>query len=178
MNFRFATQNDPAAIVSLFTSVFARSEGEAEGALIGQLARNLLAQTEESDLACFVAAEAEQILGAIAFSRLTFDPAIAAFILAPVAVRSDRQGQGIGQALIRYGLAELKHQGVSLVLTYGDPAFYSKVGFQAISPEQIIPPFALSQPEGWLGQSLSEAAIATYSGRCTCVAALSDPQYW
>ena len=178
MDFRLSTQRDTEAIVSLFTSVFAQSEGEAEGTLIGQLVQNLLAQTETSYLYCFVAVEKSQILGAIAFSRLMFDPPIAAFILAPGGVRSDRQSQGIGQTLINHGLSELKHQGVSLVLTYGDPAFYSKVGFQPISPEQIIPPFVLSQPEGWLGQSLTEETIATYSGRFTCVAALSDPQYW
>jgi putative acetyltransferase len=178
MDFRLATQNDGEAIVSLFTSVFAQSEGVAEGALIGQLARNLLEQTEASDLYSFVAVEPGQIWGAIVFSRLRLDTPIAAFILSPVAVRSDRQGQGIGQALINYGLSDLKHRDVRLVMTYGDPRFYGKVGFQPISPEQIIPPYALSQPEGWLGQLLTGEAISILSGRCTCVAALSDPQYW
>ncbi|WP_204140492.1 GNAT family N-acetyltransferase [Halomicronema sp. CCY15110] len=178
MDFRLATQNDGEAIVSLFTSVFAQSEEDAEGALIGQLARNLLEQTEAADLYSFVAVEHGQILGAIVFSRLRLDAPISAFILSPVAVRSDRQGQGIGQALINHGLGELKHQGERLVLTYGDPAFYGKVGFQPVSPEQIMPPYALSQPEGWLGQVLTGEAIASLSGRCTCVAALSDPQYW
>lgn len=178
MDFRPHTPDDAPAIAALFTDVFAQSEGAAEGQLIGQLARDLLAQTKASDLYCFIAVDESQILGAIFFSRLEFESDIAAFILAPVAVHSDHQGQGIGQALINHGLSELRQRGVSVVLTYGDPGFYHKVGFRPISPERVRAPFALSQPEGWLGQSLSGDAIATLSGPCTCVAALSDPQYW
>jgi predicted N-acetyltransferase YhbS len=178
MHFRQHTHNDSRAIVSLFTSVFAKSEGEAEGALIGQLAKDLLEKTDERDLYCFLAVDDGQIVGSIYFSRLEFENGLESFILAPVAVHSDHQGQGIGQALIKYGLRELKHREVSVVLTYGDPRFYQKVGFHPISPEKIRAPFALSQPEGWLGQSLAGDALAALSGKCTCVAALNDPKYW
>lgn len=178
MDFRRYTKNDSPAIVALFASVFTESEGADEGRLIGQLAKNLLEMTDEPDLRCFVAVDADQIVGAVFFSRLEFAHEIEAFILAPVAVHSDRQGQGIGQALINYGLNALKHQGVRVVLTYGDPAFYRKVGFRPISHEKVKAPFMLSQPEGWLGQSLSGDAIETLSGQCTCVEALRDPAYW
>lgn len=178
MDFRRHTLKDSKAIVSLFTSVFATSEGEAEGSLIGQLAENLLEKTAERDLYGFLAEDDGQILGAIFWSRLTFEADLDAFLLAPVAVHSDHQGQGIGQALIKHGLSELQQDGVSVVLTYGDPRFYGKVGFHAISPERIQAPFPLSQPEGWLGQSLVDQAIETVSGACTCVAALNDPAYW
>ena len=178
MDFRLYTQNDSQAIVLLFASVFAKSEGEAEGTLNGQLAQNLFDKTDEHDLYCFIAVDEEQIVGSIFFSRLAFERGIESFILGPVAVHSDHQGQGIGQTLLKHGLSDLKSRGVSIVLTYGDPRFYRKVGFHPISPEKIHPPFALSQPEGWLGQSLSRDEIATLSGQCTCVEALSDPQYW
>jgi predicted N-acetyltransferase YhbS len=172
-------QSDAQAIVSLFTSVFANSEGEAEGMLIGQLAKDLLEKTDQSDLRCFVGVDHGQIIGSIFCSRLVFEnDDVEAFILAPVAVHSDHQGQGIGQALINYGLNELKNQGVSVALTYGDPSFYQKVGFRSISHHTIKAPFALSQPEGWLGQSLSDDAIEALSGKCTCVEALSNPAYW
>jgi putative acetyltransferase len=178
MDFRRHTYNDSQAIGSLFSSVFAKSEGEAEGRLIGQLAKDLLEKTDEHDLYCFVAVDDDQIVGSICFSRLGFEHDIEAFILGPVAVQSDHQGKGIGQALINHGLRELKHQGVSIALTYGDPGFYQKVGFRPISHEIIRAPFALSQPEGWLGQSLSGDSIETLSGKCTCVEALSNPAYW
>jgi predicted N-acetyltransferase YhbS len=95
-----------------------------------------------------------------------------------VAVHSDYQGKGVGQALINFGLKELKDRGVAVVLTYGDPAFYHKVGFHQVSHETIIAPFELSQPEGWLGQSLIGDAVETLRGTCKCVAALNDPAYW
>lgn len=178
MNYRLHTKNDLRAIVQLFESVFGDSEGEAEGALISQLAEDLFEKTDENDLFNFVADDHGQILGSIFFSRLSFESGIAAFILAPVAVRTDCQGKGIGQALINYGLKELKARGVSVALTYGDPNFYQKVGFRPIPHEVIRAPFELSQPEGWLGQSLVDDTISTLSGSCTCVEALRDPTYW
>lgn len=178
MEFRHHTQNDSQGIVLLFSSVFAQAEGEAEGALIGQLAHDLLENTDEQDRYCFVAVDDGQIVGSIVFSRLDFESDIDAFILSPVAVHSSHQGQGIGQALINHGLSELKNRGVSIVLTYGDPRFYRKVGFHPILQETLRAPFELSQPEGWLGQSLSDASVEALSGDCTCVEALNDPAYW
>ena len=178
MQFRHHTPNDSQAIVSLFKSVFAKAEGETEGALISRLAEDLLNNTKERDRYCFVALKNGPIVGAIFFSRLRFEQDMEAFILAPVAVHNDYQGQGIGQGLINHGLSELNKKGVSVVLTYGDPAFYGKVGFCSISPDTVIPPVVLSQPQGWLGQTLNGDAIETLSGQCTCVDALQDPAYW
>lgn len=178
MDFRPHTKEDSRAIVQLFASVFTDSEGEAEGALISRLAKDLLEKTDAHDLVNFVADHDGRIIASIFFSRLGFENGIEAFILAPVAVHSDYQGKGIGQALIDYGLKELKARGVSVALTYGDPGFYRKVGFRHISPETVRPPFDLSRPEGWLGRSLVGDAIETLSGSCACVEALSDPAYW
>ena len=58
-----------------------------------------------------------------------------------VVVHSDHQCKGIGQALIRHGLKALRDEGVSVILTYGDPSFYGNVGFQAISDETVRAPF-------------------------------------
>ena len=180
MEFRQYTQNDAAAIECLFRSVFTKSEGEAEGELVGNLAKELMIETAEDDLYGFVAVEQEQIVGSIFFSRVAVEDnsEIECFILAPVAVHSDFQGKGIGQSLINHGLNTLRDKQVNVVLTYGDPRYYCKVGFQSISHEVIRAPFKLSQPEGWLGQSLVGDAIDTISGRCVCVNAWNNPVYW
>jgi putative acetyltransferase len=125
-----------------------------------------------------VAVDGEPLVGAIFFSRLSFEQDEAAFILSPVAVHVDYQGQGVGQRLITHGLGAIKKAGVRLVTTYGDPAFYSKVGFRPLSQEIIKAPHRLSQPEGWLGQSLTDDPIAPIPGGCRCVAALDNPAYW
>jgi putative acetyltransferase len=178
MEFRQHTQDDSSAIEFLFASVFAKSEGEAAGKLISNLAKELITDTDEDDLYGFVVIDNCQIIGSIFFSRLTFKDSIKAFILSPVAVHNDYQGKGIGQELINHGLNALKDEGVNVVLTYGDPKFYHKVGFHHISHEKIRAPFKLSQPEGWLGQSLIGNSIENISGSCTCVKALNNPLYW
>jgi len=177
MKLRRYDAEDLKAIVHLFRSVFAKSEGETEGALIGKLAADLFETSDEHDLFNYVAVD-DRLVGSIFFSRLKFDNNDDVFILGPVAVQSDRQGEGIGKALISHGLEDLTNQGVRAVLTYGDPTFYEKVGFHTISPSVIEAPFELSQPDGWLGQSLIDNHIETLSGRCTCVTALNDPAYW
>jgi len=60
---------------------------------------------------------------------LTFESEVNAFLLGPVAIHTSYQGKGIGQKLINFGLNTLKENGVELAFTYGDPNFYSKVGF-------------------------------------------------
>lgn len=170
---------EPKAITSLFYSVFSLSEGEEEGLAVCKLARDLMVITDESDLYGFVAVDEEHILGAIFFSRLTFETGIEAFILAPVAVDSDHQGEGIGQELINHGLQQLKQAGVSLVMTYGDPAYYTRVGFKPVSQDVIQPPHKLTQPVGWIGQSFKDdSSISTSQGACRCVQALDDASYW
>jgi predicted N-acetyltransferase YhbS len=178
IEFRPYHSGDSSAIRKLFVSVFSAAENEREGALIGDLAKNLIASTASRDLYGFVAVDAERLVGAIFFSRLTFEQAIEAFILAPVAVRTEYQGMGIGQALITHGLQEMRKHGVRVVITYGDPAFYSKLGFRPLSQDIIQAPLELSQPEGWLGQSLTDDSIEPIPGRCSCVKALDNPAYW
>ena len=178
MEYRIYQPNDAPAIQNLFTSVFTESEGEEEGKLVGGVARELMASTDAGDLFGFVAVEGERIVGAILFSRLTFEQEIEVFLLAPVAVDSDQQSKGIGQALIRHGLGEMKASGTSYVITYGDPAFYSKVGFHPISQDAFMPPYELSQPIGWIGQSLTDETIDAIPGRSKCVKAFGDPALW
>ncbi len=178
MKFRTHNTDETQLIATLCGSVFADSEGEAEGALIGKLAANLFELTDDDDLHNYVADDSGQIVGTIFFSRLRFETDIDAFILGPVAVRSDQQGAGIGKNLIRHGLNDLQRRGVEMVLTYGDPAYYQQVGFQQISPATVRAPFELSQPHGWLGQSFTENPIDALAGSCTCVSAFHDPVYW
>lgn len=178
MEYRGHRASDAEAIERLVVAAFSASEGEEEGRQIGHLVRDLIAGTGDRDLYGFVAVDREAVAGAIFCSRLTFERDVEVFLLSPVAVHPDWQGVGIGQALITHGLRTLKDRGVQVVTTYGDPAFYGKVGFRPLSEEVIAAPVALSQPEGWLGRSLTEEAIEPIPGRCSCVEALNDPAYW
>ena len=170
--------DDTEEIKQLFTNVFSDSEGHSEGLLIGNLADHLLTGTDAQDLYGFVAIENELIIGSILFTRLRFESEVDAFLLSPVAIQTNFQGKGIAQQLINFGIHYLKENGVTLVFTYGDVKFYSKVGFNAISEKLVKAPLKLSYPEGWLRQSLTGDEIKAIAGNSYCVEALNLPIYW
>ena len=62
-------------------------------------------------------------------------------MLAPLAVASSRQRQGIGSALVRAGFERLKAEGVAQVYVLGDPDYYGRFGFEPESA--LLPPYAL-----------------------------------
>jgi predicted N-acetyltransferase YhbS len=179
MEFLTGHKGREAEIIDLFTATFTASEGEEEGALIGELVRNLLGGTAGQDLFVFTAEEDGVIIGGIVFSRLTYAlDERTVFVLAPVAVATEKQGKGIGQRLLTHGLATLRSAGVDTVMTYGDPNYYAKVGFVPISEADAPAPHKLNHPEGWLGQSLTDRAMAPLKGPSHCVEALNDPLFW
>lgn len=96
VRFRERRKAEEETIGRLFASVFSDSEGEEEGNLIGELARDLFESTDEPDLFNFVAEVDGQISGSIFWTRMVFEKEDAAFILAPVTVRSEYQGKSIG----------------------------------------------------------------------------------
>ena len=179
MDYSTEYQTQADAIAALFTNTFTVSEGAEEGALIGALARRLIAETPAEDLRVFTAWEDGALVGGIFFTRLSYagDPRTV-FMMAPVAVATAQQGKGVGQRLIAHGLAALRQQGVDIVVTYGDPAFYGRVGFKAITESEVPAPFPLQHPEGWQVQSLDGAELVPLIGPPRCVEAFNDPVLW
>jgi len=147
--------------------------------LIGALARDLMTTTPMEDLHVFTAEDTGALMGSIMFSRMRYpeDPR-AVFLLSPVAVMPDHQSKGVGQTLIKSGLATLRTAGVDVALTYGDPEYYRRVGFSQVSQTQAAPPVPLQHPHGWQGQTLNGATFTPLKGPSTCVPALQDRTYW
>jgi predicted N-acetyltransferase YhbS len=179
MNVSTDYETHAAAIADLFAATFSASEGAQEGALIGALARRLIAETPEGDLRVFTAWEEDALLGGLFFTRLTYDgDPRTVFLMAPVAVATAHQGQGLGQRLITQALDALRQEGVDVAVTYGDPAFYGRVGFTPVSEADLPAPQPLQQPQGWIAQSLTEAPLTPLHGPARCVAAFDDPALW
>ena len=183
MKFRQYDSSEIETITQLFTQTFTDSEGENEGKTVGKLANDLLTTTAPAVRLCFVAEDDSiesdsTIVGAIIFTSLSLDDETKAYLLSPVAVSTLVQKRGIGQKLINFGLQTLKEQGVELAVTYGDPRYYSRVGFEPITVEQIPAPFELSYPHGWLAQSLIGSEIKVASQQSSCVEGLAYAEYW
>ena len=159
--------------------MFTASEGPDEGALTGQLVRDLLAGTDAADLHVFLACNGGELLGCIMFTRLRFpEDDRTVFLMAPVAVATASQRQGVGQGLISHGLDALRKAGVDVAVTYGDPGYYGKTGFEHVSTTDVQPPLPLSMPHGWLAQSLDGRPLDGLKGPSACVKAFDTPQLW
>lgn len=166
-------------VASLFSVTFTASEGADAGALIKRSAMRLMTETPSEDVRVLVAWDGGAAIGAIIFSRLIYESDNRlVFVMGPVAVAPDRQNKGIGQRLISWGIDRLRKEGVHLAVTYGDPGFYSRVGFEAMAQDEVPAPFPLQHPEGWLGQTLTDARFAPIKGPARCVAAFDDPVLW
>lgn len=166
-------------VQDLFASTFAASEGDAEGAIIGTLVANLMADTAEDDLFLFAGEENGAFTAAVFMSRLTYGADMqTVFMLAPVAVLPTHQRKGVGQTLIRHALQEMANKGVDVAVTYGDPAYYEKVGFKPASEADLAAPVPLQYPHGWQAQRLNDTQPVRVTGPSRCVSAFADPSYW
>jgi putative acetyltransferase len=79
-----------------------------------------------------VADDDGEVVGHIAFSRASVGGVSAGwYLLGPVAVLPERQGRGVGRALVESGLGELRARSASGCVLVGDPGFYRRFGFAA-----------------------------------------------
>jgi putative acetyltransferase len=78
-----------------------------------------------------VADDGGAIVGHILFSPVTVavDSGGPVLGLAPLAVRPERQREGIGSQLVRAGLAAARERGAEAVVVVGHPGFYPRFGF-------------------------------------------------
>ena len=86
----------------------------------------------DGDLALsLVAEDATQIVGHVAFSPVAIsDGSEGWFGVGPVSVWPELQRQGIGSALIKRGIADLRESGGRGIVLVGDPAYYARFGFE------------------------------------------------
>jgi putative acetyltransferase len=114
---------DAAAVREILDTAF---EGPAEGILVERLRAN-------GDLVlALVALHDEKVTGYVAWPRLwltTPRDQYKAVALAPLAIAPSHHGAGVGSALTREGLSQLRSMGESIVFALGDPAYYERFGF-------------------------------------------------
>ncbi|MDP3446729.1 MAG: N-acetyltransferase [Eubacteriales bacterium] len=83
----------------------------------------------------FVAECSGQIVGNIMYTRASVlcddGETLSVLSFGPLSVLPLWQGKGVGSALVRHSLERASELGFPAVLIYGDPAFYSRLGFLA-----------------------------------------------
>ena len=100
--------------------------------MVARLVDGLRQKVTANDGLSLVAAEAGEVVGHVMFTRSWLDAPrrlVDVQVLSPVAVLPERQGQGIGSALIWRGLKEMVEQSVPVVFLEGPPHYYSRFGF-------------------------------------------------
>ncbi len=88
------------------------------------------------------------IVGHILFSYIDLvnnDVTYKVLGLAPLAVKSKFQNQGIGSALVREGLAKADAMGESMAIILGHPQFYHRFGFEPSVCYGIESPFPVPE---------------------------------
>ncbi|MBW4649692.1 MAG: N-acetyltransferase [Kastovskya adunca ATA6-11-RM4] len=140
MNIRDETSSDYKAIAEVNREAFAQ-ENEAR----------LIEQIRDSDRyipELSLVAEAQGVIvGHILFSYIDLvgEETLPVLGLAPLAVRSQQQRQGIGSALVQAGLAKADARKEAIVIVLGHPQFYSRFGFEPAISYGIESPFPVPE---------------------------------
>jgi putative acetyltransferase len=133
----------------------------AEAEIVDRLRRNC------PEALSLVAEEEGQIVGQILFSPVeveTGDKVIRGMGLAPLAVRPERQRQGIGSQLVRVGLDLLRDRSGPLVIVLGHPEYYPRFGFERASRYRLTSQWEGVPDEAWMIIVFDESVLQGVSG--------------
>ena len=79
-------------------------------------------------------------------------------LLAPLAVTPESQGQGVGSALVRAGLARCLAAGATYAFVLGDPGYYARFGFAAERGVRTPYPIPAEWATAWQSVRLTDDA--------------------
>jgi putative acetyltransferase len=134
---------DIGAIAAVTTAAFAPGAGPGDDAPVET---TLIAELRASDawlapLSLVAVGEDDGIVGHVVCSRghVGAAPALG---LGPISVHPDRQGTGVGKALMHAVLGAADALGEPVVLLLGEPGFYARFGFRPAGEIGIAPPIA------------------------------------
>jgi len=128
MKIRNEQVEDIDTITRLTTAAFEHAEHSSH---TEQFIVNALRRSKQLTVS-LVAVENDQVIGHVAISPVRISSgATGWFGLGPISVWPDRQAQGIGSALMKAALAELKRLGGIGCVVLGEPGYYGRFGFKA-----------------------------------------------
>lgn len=125
-----------------------RPEAPGDVESIDRVNRLAFGRGDEADLVAALRRDADPFISLVAIDGETIghaaltpvtigDDRETALGLGPVAVLPERQGTGVGAALVEAGLAAARQRGRSVVFVLGDPAYYGRFGFELAPPRGL-----------------------------------------
>lgn len=169
-----ASAADADAVLNVEREAFGRGD---EAALVADLLQDPTARPSLSLLA-FVA---NKPVGHVLFTQAVLAGAsrpVPAAILAPLAVLPGSQRQGVGRALIEHGASLLAASGVQLLFVLGDPAYYTRCGFEPALPHGLLAPCTIVPEEAWMVRPLVPGVLGSVTGVIACAQSMDKPEYW
>ena len=146
---RPATPGDWGAIHAVETAAF----GREDEALMVEASR-----AEGAALLELVEEREGRVVGHILLNRMITSPSRFIAGIAPVAVEPAFQGQGIGDALCRAGIAAMKAMGAGGVVLLGHPTYYPRFGFSHALAAPLGSPYA--DQEAFMALELTPGALS------------------
>jgi predicted N-acetyltransferase YhbS len=179
LDIRKSTEADRSDIEKIHTTAF----GEEEGPEIVALVNGLFDDTTATPLLSLVAAEKDQLVGHILYTKAVLkgaDTPVSIRLLAPLALLPDAQAQGVGSRLIKEGLNQLKDAGVDLVFVLGHPDYYPRCGFMPAGVLGFEAPYPIPEEHAgaWMVKALKDGVIGRVKGKVLCAEVLDQPQHW
>jgi putative acetyltransferase len=176
MRIRPARQEDRAAVVAVEATAF---PSPAEAELVAALLDDPTARPIVSLLAEVDGVAVGHIL--LTGATVSSDGArVPASILAPLAVVPEAQRRGVGQALIRAGIAALTALDVGLVFVLGHIDYYPRAGFRPALPLGLRPPYPIDPAvaDAWMVRETRPGLLGAVRGTVQCADALMHPELW
>ncbi|MCB1874770.1 MAG: N-acetyltransferase [Chromatiales bacterium] len=176
MKIRIAGGNDRDSIEAVHSSAFP----ESERGLVSRLAVALLSLDSTPQSISLLAEVDGAVVGHIAFSPVLAEGRehFLGYILAPLGVVPNCQGNAIGTKLVEHGLTRLSAMAVNRVFVYGDPKYYGRFGFSADAASLYAPPYELQYPFGWQALALNGYEPETTPVALSCAKPLQNPELW
>ncbi|MEK3856245.1 GNAT family N-acetyltransferase [Cytobacillus sp. FSL H8-0458] len=118
------------------------------------------------ELSLVALTQAKEVVGHILLSKIKIkdgEKAADSLALAPLSVRPDYQGKGIGSQLIRIAFTKAKEAGYHSVVVLGHKDYYPKFGFKPASLWNIHAPFDVPD-EVFMALELKENALKNAAG--------------
>lgn len=112
-------------------------------------------------------AEDGDVVGHILFTPVVVESSgrrIVGMGLAPMAVRPERQREGIGSQLVRRGLDMLREGGCPFVVVVGHPEYYPRFGFEPASTHGLASQWEGIPDAAFMVATLDERAMTGVAG--------------